>query len=105
MAASQTEFENNLTIFSLISAGVAKDMVDLDSRKPPRRNLQNQPAPGKGALKFCISNRGEVGEVKILTIKRNQAKKRQLIAAENRQRKGEGYMKHIQIINAIKMAF
>lgn len=62
----------HLTIFSLISAGVAKDMVDLDSRKPPRRDLQNQPAPGKGVLKFCISHGGEVGEVEILTIKETE---------------------------------
>lgn len=65
----------HLTIFSLISADVAKDMVGLDSMKPPRRKLQNQPAPGKGMLKFCISNRGEVGEVKILTIKETEQRR------------------------------
>lgn len=41
----------------------------MDSRKPPRRNPQNHPAAGKGVLIFCISNRGEVGEVKIFIIK------------------------------------
>lgn len=65
----------HLTIFSLISADVVKDMGGLDSRKRPRRNLQNQPAPGKGALKFCISNRGEVGEAKILTIKETEQRR------------------------------
>lgn len=62
----------HLTIFSLIGAGLVKDTVGLDSRKPPKRNLQNQPAPGKGVLKFCISNRGEVGEVKIITIRETE---------------------------------
>lgn len=76
MAASQTEFENGSpnNFFSLVSAGIAKNMVDFDFRKPPRRKLQNQPAPGKGMFKFCITN-GEVGKMKILPIKETEQRR------------------------------
>lgn len=65
----------HLTIFFSVSAGIAKNMVDFDSRKTPRRKHQNQPAPGKGMLKFCIPNRDEVGKMQILTIKETEQRR------------------------------